>query len=330
MPNFFILSQQVLGVNGQKYIHADYTTGLVAGPNDPQTVQRQISTQDTVIVNSFWLIPKVQNGFVIGYTEETAINTSVPPTPDSIKILRIKDLNDNSEYDLAINNSDNVATSSPPNVFAYDANGLGGSLPVMPNVDIPFPIIQFPPTSADGTNNTFTFQFPANPLGLKYLIPAPWFNGVLAAPVTAADNITTLSGFVTLANSRYSTQGTWANPGSSPTIITLTSAVTNVTKAGLIVALNPKSYCFDLSAFSSPANVNQIKFGTGGLISMNPFVLTNSNVALQSQLQQKLSQENTTYGTAVAHKLQVNCLYDTPKLYYNGSLVVASTAGVCS
>lgn len=326
----FIQSNQVLGVNGQYYILANYATGLVAGPNDPQTVKRQISTANITIVNSFWLIPRVQNGHVIGYAEQTAINTATPPTPDSIKVLRIKDKSDQSNYDLAIALTDNISTSSPPNTFAFDADGLGGALPVMPTVVIPFPVIEFLPTSVVGSNNIFTFTFPANPNALLYSIPAPFFNGVLAGTPYAPSGITTPAQFVTWANTNWSVYGTWANP--TGTVITLTSATTNVTAAGLIIALTPAAFCFDLTAYSTPALVNQIKFGTSGTLINFPgaFMLTNNSAVLAAQLANVMPSQSTTYGFAVTHKLQVNTVVATPKLYNSGSLVVTSTAGVCS
>lgn len=59
-------------------------------------------------------------------------------------------------------------------------------------------------------------------------------------------------------------------------------------------------------------------------------MLNNNPAVLQSVLQKVMTQESTSYGMAIAHKLQVNTVYDVPKLYNNGVLVVTSTAGVCS
>ena len=323
----FIQCPQVLGVNGQYYINQNYVTGLNAGPNDPQTVSRQLATANIVIVNSFWLIPRVQNGHVIGYAQETAINTNVKPQVDAIKVLMIKDKQDQSEYLIAIGDNDNIATSSPPNIFAYDADGLGGSLPVMPTVVIPFPIIESKATSNNSGVNTFTFQFPANPLGLLYSIPSPSFNGAYASTAYAPSGITTPAQFVTWANTNWSTYGTWANP--SGDIVTLASST--VISAGMIIALTPTAYCFNLSAFSTPATVNQLKFGTTGvLLDITPFTLTNNPSVLSNQLKNYMSSQSTTFGYAVANKLQVNTVYATPKLYNSGVLVVTSTAGVCS
>ncbi len=321
----FIQCNQVTGVNGQKYIYYNYVTGLVCGPSDPQTVKKQIATSNIVIINSFWIIPRVQGGRVIGYAEETAIQSSTPPTIDSFKVLRIKDKQDLSEYDIAIANTDNISTTSPPNTFAYDADGLGGTLPVMPTVVIPFPVIQYPATSIVGANSTFTFTLPNNPLGLLYSIPAAWFNGAAAAPSYNPAGITTPAQFVTWANANWSAYGTWANP--SGNIITLVT--TTVTAAGFQSALTPAAWCFNLTAYSTPALVNQIRFGASGtLITVPAFQLTNNGAVLQSVLQNYMSQESTSFAVSSNH-LQVNTVYDQPRLYNSGTLVVAASGGGC-
>ena len=324
MSTTFVQSNQVVGVNGQAYLYPDYIVGVVNG------IAKQLNCLNMTIINSFWKIPYVVGTQVTKYTYEVAVNTSTPPTADSIKVLIIKDSSDQAEYELAIANTDNMAASSPPNQFAYLCDGLGGSLPVMPTATIPFPVIQYGPVSTDGTDNTFIFPFPSNPLGLKYSIPAPWFNGVAASPAYAPGSIVTAAQFVTWATSNWSGYGTWTSSGN---IVTLVSSVSNVTKAGMQVALTPAAFCFNLTAYSTPAAVNQVKFGSGGTLLTIPggaFMLTNDPTVLIAQLQKVMSAESTTYGTAVAHKLQVNTVYDTPKLYYNGSLVVSSSAGVCS
>lgn len=325
----FVQDNQVVGVNGQAYITNNYITGIVSG------IARQLSCDNIVIVNSFWKIPWVVGTVVEKYTYELAVNTSTPPTPDSIKILLIKDKQDQTSFELAIANTDNMAASSPPNQFAYLCNGLGGALNTMPTVTIPFPIVQFGPTSTNSTNQatTFTFTFPHNPLGLIYSIPAPWFNGVAGAPPYAPSGITTPAQFVTWANSNWSAYGTWASSGDVVTLVSLTGSGVYVLKAGMQIALQLRAYCFDLSAYSTPAPVNQVKFGTSGALIPFPngaFVLTNDPNVLLNQLKTVMSAESTTYGTAITHKLQVNSVYDVPKLYNNGVLVVSSTAAVCS
>lgn len=321
MPTNFVVSNQVVGVSGQAYLYPDYITGVVNG------IAKQLNCNNMTIIGSFWKIPFVVGTQITKFTYLEAINTSTPPTPDAIKVLIIKDDSDQTQYELAIANTDNIATSSPPNQFAYLCNGTGGTLPVMPTATIPFPIIQFPPTSTDGTNNVFTFPFPSNPNGLLYSIPAPWFNGVAGAPAYSPAGITTAAQFVTWATSNWSAYGTWA---SSADIVTLTSAVDNVTMAGMQIALTPAAFCFDLSAYSTPALVNGVKFGTGNTIAVPAFMLTNDPNVLAAVLRKVMSEQSTSFSTAVANKLGVNTTYATPKLYNDASLVVTSTAGACA
>ncbi len=310
----FVQSNEVVGVNGIAYLYPNYVTGVVGG------IGKQINCNNITIIGSFWRVPFVVGTVITKYTDLVAVNDSTPPTPDSLKVLRIQDLSDMSVYDIAIANTDNIATSSPPNQFAYLCDGTGGTLPVMPDVTIPFPIIQFAPTSTDGTNNVFTFAFPNNPTSLLYSIPAPWFNGVAGSPAYSPAGKTTAAQFVTWANSNWSAYGTWASSGN---VVTLTSLVTNVTQAGMQIALTPAAFCFDLSAYSTPALVNGVKFGTGDTVSVPAFMLTNDPNVL-------MSAQSTTFSTTVANKLGVNTVYATPKLYNDASLVVTSTAGACA
>jgi hypothetical protein len=325
----FIYCPQILAENGQFYFAYNYTTGLVCGISDPNTVNKQLQTGNLTIVNTFWIIPRVQNGRVIGYAIETAINTSVPPTIDSCKALLVKDKQDNTSYYIAVAYSDNIATSSPPNEFADLSDGLGGTLPQMPTVVLPFPLIQNPPTSTVAPNNTFTFFLPQNTLGLLYSIPAAFFNGALSSVPYAPSGITTPAGFVTWANAHWGAYGTWANP--SGTIITLVSATTNVSFAGFIAALTPAPWCFNLTGFGTPSQVNQVKFGsTGTVISVPAFMLGTNPAVLQAVLQNVMTQESTSYSMGVANKLQVNTVLAQPILLFNGATVSTASAGVCS
>ncbi len=322
MATNFVVAPQVVGVNGQAYVYPNYITGIVNG------ISKQLNCNNLAIVNSFWKIPFVVGTVVTKYTYEVAVNTSVPPTPDSIKVLIVKDQLDQTTYEIAIANTDNVGTTSPPNQLSYLCDGQGGSLPTMPTVTIPFPIIQFLPTSTDGTNNTFTFTFPANPNSLLYSIPAPWFNGVAGAPAYVPAGITTPAQFVTWANSNWSAYGTWANPGAG-TVVTLVSLVSNVTTAGFQIALTPANFCFDLSAFSTPALVNGVKFGSSATITMDAFMLTNDPNVLAAQLQKKMSAESTTFNTSVSHKLGVATVYAQPVLYNGTTIVSTAASGAC-
>lgn len=306
---------------GQAFVFPNYVTGVVGG------ISKTLNCNNLQIIGAYWMIPWVEGNQVVKYTVEAAINTSTKPTPDSIKVLRVKDTSDGTDYHLAIATTDYVNTTSPPNQLAYLCDGSGGSLPTMPTATIPFPVIQFPPTSTDGTNNVFTIPFPANPTSLLFSIPAPWFNGLAGSPAYSPAAKTTPAQFVTWANTNWSAYGTWASSGN---IVTLTSLVTNVTEMGMQVALTPAAFCFDLTAYSTPALVNGVKFGTGDTISVPAFMLTDDPNVLLSVLQKIMSAESTTFSTAVANKLGVNTVQATPKLYNGTSLVVTSTAGACA
>jgi len=317
----FIESNQVVGVNGVAFVYPNYVTGVVNG------IQKQLNCNNLEIINSFWKVPFVVGTQVQKYTYLVAVNTSTPPTADSLKVLIVKDTTDNADYEIAIALTDNIATTSPPSQLAYLCNGTGGTLPVMPTVTIPFPIIQFSPTSTDGTNNVFTFAFPANPNSLLYSIPAPWFNGLAGAPAYVPAGITTPGQFVTWANSNWSAYGTWSNP--SGTIVTLTSLVSNVTKCGMQIALTPANFCFNLTAFSTPALVNGVKFGSGTTIALDAFMLTNDPNVLIAALQKRMSAESTTFSTTVAHKLGIATVYAQPVLYNGTSVVATAASGSC-
>lgn len=319
----FVVSNQVTSVNAQDFGY----------PNNPNGITKQIPCENVEMVNSFWRVPRILGNRVIGYEYLVATDAN-KPTPDSVKIQRVKDTSDNSQYDFAIIDADNVATTDPQNRFAYLCDGLGGTLAVMPTVTIPYPILQQGPSSTGSTGtNVFTFSFPNNPLGLLYAIPYPWFNGIAPATPYAPSGITTAAQFVTWANTsgHWDGYGTWSSPSANIVLLSSpTTATIPVSLAGIDIALTPKAYCFDFSAYSTPAAVNQFRIGTtGALIPIPPFMLTNTNEAVViGAIDQYLP--GATFITSVANKLGVTAVSDVPKLYNNGVLVVTATAGVCS
>lgn len=321
----FVQSNQVTNVNGEDWAY----------PANPNGTQLQIPCSDSEIIGSYWRIPQSLGNRVIGYQYQVDNQTPNPPTPDSIKILRVKLTNTAgiTQVDFAIVNTDHIATTSPPNQYAYLCDGVGGTLPVMPTVTIPYPILQTPPQITDNAgDNTFIFPFPANTGGLEYQMNSIWLNGAAPTPAYVAAGITTVAGVVTYANAHWGIYGTWSNP--STDILQLYSpvgATQQVANAGMNVQLAPVNFCFNLTAYSTPANVNQVKFGTGPLIPFpnGAWLLTNNNVTLMNQLVPVMASQ-TVFSTSVSHKLNVLTVQDTPKLYFNGSLVVASTAGACS
>ena len=76
----FVQSNQVTNVNGEDF-------GYPANPNGTAL---QIPCEDTEIIGSFWRIPQPLGNRLQGYQYIVDNGTSVKPTPDAIKILRVK------------------------------------------------------------------------------------------------------------------------------------------------------------------------------------------------------------------------------------------------
>lgn len=311
----YVNTLQCVEVNGQSY----------QWPNDPNGIEKAIPCRCT-IMGVFWKLPVTLGNRLISYNYRVAVD-AVKPTPDALKVLRLKDpLDANTEYGIAILDSDGVTGYT----FIDDCNGCCGDTPVMPTVTIPQPILQSPPqTSVDGVN-TFVFPFPANPNALLYEIDFPWFNGV--GPVTpyVAAGITTPALFVTWANSNWGDYGTWSSSGD---IVRLASEdgvdAVFVTEAGVAPNLVPAPWCFDLTAFgATPAAVNGVQFGSGAIMPFAPFMLTASN---QTTLQNRLTpfMPFSTF-TAITNKLTITSLQAVPKLYDGVTLVATATAGACT
>lgn len=322
MSVVFVQTSQATQFNGMNY----------AWPANPNGTPAQIPCSQTEIVGSFWRIPVLNGNRVVNYSYITAVETNVPPQPDALKILRVKltDTAGVTSIDMAIANTDNISTSSPPNQLAYLCDGLGGTLPVMPLVTIPIPMMQSAPQTEDSAGNrTFIFAFPENPDGRLYNIEGEWYNNALPSPAYAPAGITTVAGVQTWFAANRSDYGTWTNP--STNILKLVSAPTDpiyVALAGIVVNLTPVDYCFNLTSFSTPAAVNQIRFGTGTLLDLTPFLLTNDPNVLINAIKSKMSAQ-TTFSTTVAHKLGINTVQATPKLYHDGVLVATAASGTC-
>lgn len=324
MSVVFVQSNQVTKVNGNDFAY----------PNNINGVPLQVTCENTEIIASYWRIAQLDGNRVVGYTYVVAPETSVKPTPDALKVLRVKltDTAGITTLDMAIADGDNISTSSPPNQFAYLCDGLGGTLPVMPTVTIPYPMQQSAPqTIATNGDNTFIFSFPSNPLGLLYTMNAAYFNSAVPYFAFNPSGITTVAQFVTWATSHWSNYGTWtALSATTFKLVSGTGAVTQVFLAGMNVDLTPVNFCFNLTAYSTPAPVNQLKFGSGELIDLAvPFMLTDNPVTLMNVLRVHMSSGTIFDTTSVAHKLGINTTMATPKLYYNDVLVVTSTAGAC-
>lgn len=317
----FVKTLQLLAVNGTDCTQYNFQSGVVTG----QT--RDISCVDTTIVGAYWRIPIVRSGLLPAnsYSYEQAID-SVKPTPDSVKVLRVKWRTD--VYDFAIADSDYVGTFDQ---FATLCDGLGGSLATMPTITIPFPILQQGPSStdSDGTKH-FTFPFPLNALGLLYSIPWPWFNGDAPGTAYVPAGITTPALFVTWANTNWSTYGTWTSVGNIVSLSSPTSAGIPVTQAGLGVSLTPAAWCIDLTGIGSPTPVNGIKFGSGSVIPFGAFALTSSNMQTLINAIRPFFDSGAVLSVSGSHKINITTVLATPTITNNGSVIVTATAGVCS
>lgn len=320
----FVQSDQVTNVNGENF----------AWPANPDGTPMQIPCENTEIIGSYWRIPQVIGGRVAGYQTQVDNGTSTKPTPDAIKILRVKltDTAGITQVDMAIADTDNVPTSSPVNQFAYLCNGTGGTLPVMPTITIPVPIQQNTPQVTNNSNgdNTFYFPFPDNPNGLEYNVQGAWFNGIDAVPAFDPSGLTTVADVATWANSNWSDYGTWSNPGGGNILqlVSTTSETPQVAAAGIVVDLTADTFCFNITAYSTPTNVNGIKFGSGGIIPITAFLLTNNNVSLMNNIQ-KYFDSGAVFNTGTSHKLGVTTVLGTPALYNDTTLVVTAGAGAC-
>lgn len=315
----FVKSNQVVSQNGTILLRYNSRTGVV------NTATRDINCDNTTIVGAFWLIPIVVGATVGKYEYVQAVN-STKPTPDSLKVLRVKFKHDT--YELAILDTDYITTADE---FATLCDGLGGTLATMTAVTIPFPIFQDPPTSVNATTGTktFTFPFPINPLALTYNIPWPWFNGVAPTPAYAPSGITTPAGFVTWANANWGTYGTFASSGNIVTLSNPTTAGTVLTKAGIGVSLAPADYCLDLTSFTSGTTVTGMQLGAAPIINFPAFSAVNTNLQAVINAIQPHFEDGAIFTLTVANKIGINTVSAVLKLINVAATVATATAGTC-
>lgn len=319
VPN--IQSNNVLERQGVTYLYPDTPQGLT---------DIIIPVIGTVIAEVCWKIPIQQGSGVISYKNAAvnALSPTVPPTPDSVKMLLLKNNDQNQTWGIAIANTDQVTTSA----WNTAASAAAGTVQVMPAVTVPLPIIQYGPVSTDGSGtNVFVFEFPVNPLGLRYNITAPWFNGIApTAPYVPASS-TTLAGIVTWANTsgNWNMYGTW----SAPTTTTLqlsspTSATIPVTLAGMNPILQPKPQCLDATSTSTPAAVNGVQFGSGPVIPFPAFMLTNTAASLTALINsiQPLVPAATFVIQSGNNKITITTVQGIVKIYNNASTVLTASA----
>jgi hypothetical protein len=310
----FVNTNQLVGVNGVFYLYPSYLGGI-----------EQAIPCRSVPMGFFWLTPIVQGNRVIGYDQMVAVDAS-KPSPDSLKVLRLKDaLNANTVYEIAVLDSDGVTG----NTFIDNCNGCCGDTPVMPTVTIPHPILQLPPQSTTATTRTFVFPFPSNPNARLYAIPFPWFNGVAPAQAYEPAGITTPAQFVTWANTsgKWDDYGTWSATGDVITLVNSDSSTIVLSRAGMSISLTPTPFCFNMTAFSTPAAVNSVQFGTGAVFTFPPFMLTNANQQTVINSIRQFIPEATF--VISSNKLQVSTVQAAPKLKNGATTVVTASAGAC-
>jgi hypothetical protein len=324
MSVLFVQSNQVMNVNGN--IYSFY--------NNPGGTSMQIPCENTEIIGTFWMIPQVVGNRIVGYTFLSAPNTNVKPQPDALKVLRVKltDTGGITQIDFAVVDADNSAFASPYNQFAYLCDGLGGSLPVMPLVTIPAPIVQGGPVSTNTTTgaNTFVFALPTNPSGLLYQVNAFYINGAPIVPTFVPTGITTAAQFVTYANANWSAYGSWTNPsGDIVQLVSLPTSGTFVQNAGLDVQLKAVTTCLNVSAYSAGQNINGIQFGAGPIIPITPFIMTNNPAVLQAGIQPYVASK-TIFSTGIAaNTLGVTNTQPAITLYNGATSILTAVPGTC-
>lgn len=315
----FVQSNQVITRNNEVFAWPNYPNGLSG---------QQIPVDGTVIVNSFWRLPRTLGNRVIGYDEQLA-TTATKPRADAVKVLRVKDAS-NTVWEFAITDDDNIATTTPANQFAFLSNGLGGTLPTMPAVTIPYPIMQTGPQSVVAGDNVFVFAFPANPNTRLYSILFPWFNG--AAPTQAYEpaGITTPAQFVTWANTsgKWDGYGTWSSSGTVVFLNSNSADTIFVEEAGIQIALTPANYCLTLNA--SADAVNGIKID-GAIMPIPAIMAGRTNRAALIQEIQKYF-PGGVFTTAITNKINVLTIRLPQDMRNDGVAVSGLTwsAGVCS
>lgn len=254
----------------------------LGAPFTPQGIANKlISTVTTEIIGPYWLTPYVQNGVPIYPAMQPAYQTSVKPTPASVKALRLKSTETGIEMYIAILDTDCVTS----NTYATYANDTTGTLPTMPTVTVPGPLVQYAPVSSTATSNTFYFPLPDNPNTLYYQCTSPWING--ATPEAFPTTANTPANLVTALNSTYGTTHnatfslvTTAVPGSPATnyysikvVSTVSGAGVQILMLGMQVALTPVTYTCTVPSYLSAVAadgciVNGIDapFVTGGIV----------------------------------------------------------------
>lgn len=276
----FITSNNVIEMNGDTYAF---------GSDFPQGLSREIPVLNTHPAGVYWKVPQQNDGGIfIGYanTQVLAASPSTRPTPDSQKILLLKN-DDGNYWGIAILDTDETISGSPTSRWAFNANGTGGTLPVMDTLTVPTPILQASYTNqATNGDRTFLFTFPPNPLGLLYSILASFFNGIPPVQAFQPSGITTLAQFVTWANTsgKWDMYGVWSSPNTTTLkLLSSTGSTIYVNMAGLVYpALAEVVHTLDMTVVATPAMVDGVSFGSATVpipFLSGPFLVTDTDVS---------------------------------------------------
>ena len=322
-----IQSNQVFSVNNEQY----------TSPNNPQGLSiGELIPSNSEPLGFYWVLPNVIGGRVKGCLYQSA-TSATKPRSDAAKVQRLR-IPDGRIMEIYVTDVDGTSSNTVPSptggsTFAYYANGLGGSTPVMTAVTVPLPIAQFAPaiTSPGATkDNTFYFTFPANPNTLDFNIDGIWLNGLVPAATQPVDKTTTAL-YATWANSNMTGYGTWAAVNATTlSLVSNTGNTVYVKQAGIEVSLIAVPYCFDLTSFSAGQAIDGLKLGSSATLALTPFIMTDDPAILMVELQQSGYFGNSVFTHAIAHKLQIVNIQAVPHLYLATVLKSTAAAAVCS
>lgn len=255
----FVTSNQVIRINDQN---------LAQCPGSAQ-----IACADSVPQGTAWAVPVVDSfGILSGYDIVVAADK---PSPDSIHVLRVWDVERNITYFIAIDDADDGS------VFVDNCNACCGTTPVMPTVVIPDPIVEECPCADEDGNIVFQIPMPSNPNSLDLLISGT-FNGVAGTPAPAAGgyaDATALLTFLNTAVTGWAAYGTWSYAGVGNTTLILTSTTTLC--ADVEVTLEAASYCFEIPAVAT--EVNGITIGAPPTTTNFPNIFFDASTAASRQ-----------------------------------------------
>lgn len=273
----------------------------------------------TEVGDLYWFVPQVVNGIFKGYG--FPILSSVKPTPDSVKCLRLTVPSSNTVYHIPI------ADGSNESVWVAACNGCCGATVTLPAYTIPTPIVEFP-GAFTSPNYTYNWLYPSDPSNYENITASGSWNGV-AAPALTAGGYTGYAAVLTAIQAAWSGAGTWSNVTTGGNTFLHLTSTTSLT-AGVKLALVPLVYCLPLPSSDFP--VDTIVIGGTTITLPAQVLMTRSNPqALLFALAPYLGQANLSVAVSsgnAALSYTGNMVPQTIKL---GSTTRATWAvGVCT